>query len=375
MRRARDGSVMWWGEAPPVVIAPGTAASVTVAVSPVRPGHAVTVEYRVNGGPVRQAIGLPELRADDANAHLFRAVLPGQLGGLVEFLPMLRFAGQPISPGLAESAECHRYQVGRAAAPVVTARSSVRQSEEKILRVDEIRVTDLPLQRRVLSDGTECPLPIRYFDDRGLLAIFLANLGGAAKLLEGTGVQAVPQEDGKAVVALGCFEYRKTDIGSYNEVALCVLAEAPGDPVRANYVVSLPVTTEVANLAGREIWGFNKFVTSIDIKGDRKKFSTTIRDPEGAMIGALEGSRGATVPVPPNDMFMFSLLEGRLIKTRVRMLTPFHASSGEGFVFRVGMSRHPMANSLRTLALDGARPIVVQHADPFQALLFAGREV
>ena len=30
--------------------------------SPVRPGHAVTVEYRVNGGPVRQAIGKPPAR-------------------------------------------------------------------------------------------------------------------------------------------------------------------------------------------------------------------------------------------------------------------------------------------------------------------------
>ena len=78
-----------------------------VAVSPVRPGHAVTVDYRVNEGPVRQAIGLPEPRVHDLNARIFRAVLPGQSGGLVEYLPVLRFAGQPISPGLGESAEFH----------------------------------------------------------------------------------------------------------------------------------------------------------------------------------------------------------------------------------------------------------------------------
>ena len=83
-----------------------------MAVSPVRPGHAVTVEYRVNGGPVRQAIGLSEPRVDDASARLFRAVLPGQPRGTVEFLPVLRFAGQPISPRLGEQAECPRYEVG-----------------------------------------------------------------------------------------------------------------------------------------------------------------------------------------------------------------------------------------------------------------------
>ena len=99
MRRARDGSVLWWGDAdthgPPPVISPGAAAPVTVAVSPVRPGHAVTVEYRVNGGPIRQAIGQPEPRIHDLNARIFRAVLPGQSGSLVEYLPVLRFAGQP----------------------------------------------------------------------------------------------------------------------------------------------------------------------------------------------------------------------------------------------------------------------------------------
>ena len=133
MRRARDGSVLWWGEAdtpgPPPVISPGVAAPVTVAVSPVRPGHAVTVEYRVNGGPVRQAIALPEPRVHDLNARIFRAVLPGQSGGLVEYLPVLRFAGQPISPGLGESAECPRYQVGRGA--VETADPSPASSAER----------------------------------------------------------------------------------------------------------------------------------------------------------------------------------------------------------------------------------------------------
>jgi Protein of unknown function (DUF3237) len=115
MLRAHDGSVLRWGEAdtplPPAVISPGAPACVTTAVSPVRPGHAVTVEYRVNRGPVRQAIGLSEPRSHGVNARLFRAILPGQPGGLVEFLPVLRFAGQPISPRLGESAGCPRYQV------------------------------------------------------------------------------------------------------------------------------------------------------------------------------------------------------------------------------------------------------------------------
>ena len=244
---------------------------------------------------------------------------------------------------------------------------------EDHMKGHETRPTDLQLQRRVLSDGTECPLPIRYFDVQCLVATFLTDLDRAAELLKGTSLLAVSQEDGKAVVVLYCIEYRITDIGPYNEVGLTVLAAAPGDPIPANYVVNLPVTTAVANRAGREIWGYNKFVAAIDVKSEGKKFSTILRDTENVLVGALEGSRGASIPTPPADILTFTLLNGRVIKTVIRVLTPFHASSGESFVFKVGTSRHPMTNNLSTVALDGARPVLVQYANPLQALLFPGR--
>ncbi len=231
---------------------------------------------------------------------------------------------------------------------------------------------ELPLRRPVLSDGTVCPLPIRYFDDLYLAATFMTDLNRAAELLKGTGLQAVPQEDGKAVVVLFCGEYRSTDIGPYNEIGLTVLSLAPGDRVPAIYVTNLPVTTALANRAGREIWGFNKFVAAIDIKRDGKTFSATVRDPENITIAVLEGSRGASVPAPPTDILTFSLLKGRVIKTHIEVQSPLHVGGGDGFVLKVGTSDHPMAKNLRTLALDGKRPVLVQYADPAQALLFPG---
>jgi hypothetical protein len=238
--------------------------------------------------------------------------------------------------------------------------------------VEETQSVDLQLQQRVLSDGTQCSLPIRYFDVQCLVATFLTDLDRGAKLLEGTGLQAVAQ-GGKAVVLLYCIEYRITDIGPYNEVGLTVLARAPGDPIPAIYVVNLPVTTAVANRAGRELWGYNKFVAAIDVKSDGTSFLTTLNDLENARICAFEGTRGASVPAPAADILTFTLLNGRVIKTVIQVLTPFYASVGETFVLKVGTSRHPMTNNLRSLGLDGARPVLVQYADPFQALLFPGQ--
>jgi hypothetical protein len=68
--------------------------------------------------------------AHDPDERLFRALLPGQSGGLVEFLPVLRLVGQPISPRLIESTEWPHYQVGGVAAPVATASSSAMPGAE-----------------------------------------------------------------------------------------------------------------------------------------------------------------------------------------------------------------------------------------------------
>lgn len=131
-QHTRDGSVISWGTgdapAPPFVAEPGAPVPVTVAVSPIRPGHVVTVDYRVNDGPLRQVTAVPDLRAQGVNARLFRATLPAQTSGLVEFLPVLRLAGQPMSPRLEESAEPLRYEVGRAATSVDARRSHASEA-------------------------------------------------------------------------------------------------------------------------------------------------------------------------------------------------------------------------------------------------------
>jgi len=123
-RQARDGSVLWWGTkdapGPPHIVSPGHPTPITVAVSPVRPGQSVSIEHRANGGPIRQAMAVPVPGPHNAAIRIFRAFLPGQLSGLVDFLPVLRFAGQPISPRLAESTDCPRYRVGAGNPPAPT---------------------------------------------------------------------------------------------------------------------------------------------------------------------------------------------------------------------------------------------------------------
>jgi len=223
-----------------------------------------------------------------------------------------------------------------------------------------------------ISDGTEVALPIRYTRGSNLVATFLTDLKPAAQLLEGTGLQAVPQEDGQAVVLLLVYEYQSTDLRPYNEVGLAIMAVSPKDPVPGVYITDLPVTQDHTNRAGREIWGFPKFVTEIDITQEGKKFGVVVGNSESGQICSMEGTRGASLPVLPSDIFTLTILDGTVLRERVQIRFPSHLSSGEDFLLTVGDSSHQMASNLRLLGLDGATPLMVQYSPVFQSLLFEG---
>ena len=290
------------------------------------------------------------------------AILPGQVTDPEDLVgsALAILAGHKLSPTAAPALPLPQLPPLRAdATPANVGRSSLPKA--------------LPLQQRILSDGSPCPLPIRYFDAQLLIATYLVDYNRASALLRNTGVIAVPQGIGQALVAFGCFQYRKTDIGPYNEVGVAILAAAPQSPVPALYVVHLPVDTALANRAGHEIWGYNKFVASIDIADSGNNFSMTISDPDNVMIARFDGTRSASITMPPNDIVTFSILDGQLMRTVIQMMTRSQLGAGSGFSLKTGESTHPMADNLRALGLDNLSPVLVQYADPFQSLLFPGQ--
>ena len=171
--------------------------------------------------------------------------------------------------------------------------------------------TRLQLQRHTLGGGEVCSLPIRYFDARCLIATFRTDLDRATALLKGVGLDAVADGDGRATVLFGCFEYRDTDLGPYNEVGLGVLSRANGDRDPALYVLHLPVTTAKTDWIGRELWGYPKFVAAIILRGDDKAFSTTLSEAATGTIAVFEGGFGPAVPSPPCDLPTYSVLDSQ----------------------------------------------------------------
>jgi hypothetical protein len=233
-------------------------------------------------------------------------------------------------------------------------------------------------------------LPILYYDVSVFQAFFKVSAAAAEKMLSGTGLR--PVLAGKdALVGLAFFEYRRTSIGPYNEVGVCLAcypAYENGQPSAIRdflrpslqrklgfHILDLPVTTPAANAAGRELWGYPKFVAEIPLAFGPGRFEGAVLDPGSpAPIVTLTGTHGAALPVTGIDLVLFSHLDGALLKTVVDVDAKFHTALGAGFTLSVGASKHRMAENLRALGLHGASPVGIQRTDAFRSRLHAGRK-
>lgn len=244
-----------------------------------------------------------------------------------------------------------------------------------------------PQTAQMTSRG-EVQLPILYYDVSYLNAIFAVDWELAEDLLENTGLQAVRFPGDKALAGVAFFEYRKTSIGVYNEVGVVIVVTLANRPTKGLlrdfvrpsaeriagfHILDLPVTTEAANSAGREIWGYPKFVTDIPLQFGDRRFAGSVKDPvTGQNILTLEGAWGPSLTVPGFDLCLYSLREGQMLRTVVETDARMQTAGGRGFKLTVGPSTHRMAENLRALGLDGARPFVIQNATVFHSRLPAG---
>ena len=239
------------------------------------------------------------------------------------------------------------------------------------------------------TSAGDVDLPILYHDNSAVQAFFLCAPERLRPILEGTGLRPALVLGRNALVAVAGFEYRKTSVGSYNEVAVALAVYPPGRPdssvplydfVRplceralGVYIAELPVTTTVACAAGRELWGYPKFVTEIPFQLGPQALDFSVLDPQNrAEILHLWGELGFGVRLPGVDLMTYSNHQGAIVRTEVRVDAPFSLHPRPRIQLRVGPSTHRMAETVRRLGLDGARPALVLQTNTFRSILPAG---
>jgi hypothetical protein len=225
----------------------------------------------------------------------------------------------------------------------------------------------------------ELELPVRYADGSALACVYRVDLAAAREVLASECFEPLPV-GGRAMAQLMALEYRETSVGPYNEIGVLVLARRTGSrpsTIRSLlktaavedagwFVVNLPVTTGLTCAAGRELWGFPKYVTRIDTEFDRDGIQVILGE---ELVIEHRARFGVHVPPPP---FVFlSELDGRLLRTVVPVEHTVRMGGARSVrVYVTGNG--PTAATVRTLGLDHRRPMMAARADHLKFTLPLG---
>jgi hypothetical protein len=233
-------------------------------------------------------------------------------------------------------------------------------------------------------------LPALYYEASNVFALFRCDPEKVNTLLKDTPYRVGWKLARKPIVVVSFYEYRDTSIGPYNEVALAIPVLRPEDKKPFSsfldnyrklskrklgyYILDLPVTTNIACQGGIELWGYPKFVTDISFNLVGRNFEGMVKDPNSnEPIVTLSGKIGRGIPAPPFSVLLFSTVGGRDIRTDVNVRGRVKVSRGRGCALSIGDSEHQMAENLRKLDLDGAKPIMMSRTHKFQAILNEGK--
>jgi hypothetical protein len=227
-------------------------------------------------------------------------------------------------------------------------------------------------------------LPIFYYDGTAAGAVFPARLKALRRLMPDPRFSPARLAPGVGAVAVTCFEYRDTDIGPYNELAISVpLNEpwfAPNVPGRAliaglrrrqlhAWVHHLPVTTEIARLGGVELYNYPKFVGGIDFEQTTSERICRLSEGQEHIL-TLSGELLASSRKEGFQLFSHLWMDGQPQSSEFKInATELGVSLSRGAAQLELGTRHPIARELRSLLLS-RHPIQYQYIARFEGILY-----
>lgn len=209
-------------------------------------------------------------------------------------------------------------------------------------------VTKYPQNEQVtLSTGDIVKLPFLVRKAAGVILMGTADLQKLNDYLAPEGLQAIPVLPHRGLVLLFNMNYTDSDLGPYQEIVIQVLSTSAngkketlfknianlGDAVTSFvpllnnktdslhknssfFMWKLYVTTPLALVAGREIWGFPKDLADVNVVGSFAGSSFATVTGEGEMIHAEKNhANSSRIPVSI-DMRMISPKEYKQVSSR-----------------------------------------------------------
>jgi hypothetical protein len=211
-----------------------------------------------------------------------------------------------------------------------------------------------------LVDGIPFELPIRSQRASALMAGFRIDADRARELLPGLDLQPLRLWR-RALLLITVIDYQETVIGSYIEFSVaiaCTRGRRPAPPLlplvfrrafrMGQYVVDLPVSTEISVKGGKGIWGMPKHQASLDFRvGERTASSQYDLDGQLAMRIEIDRPRHTWLPLR-SSATNYSSFRGMLMKSDV-----YFRGVGGIILFKKGSARLCLGDQPRLEALKG----------------------
>jgi len=224
--------------------------------------------------------------------------------------------------------------------------------------------------RHALVDGIPFQLPVACQNSPALFAVFPIDAEKARALLPGNELHPFRLWN-KGLLVVTVIDYRETNIGKYIEYSIAIACTHGRKPAprllpglfmkhygTGQYVVDLPVSSEVSVKGGKGIWGMPKHQASLNyVITDEKVSSQYDLDGQLATYVEIERPAGARWPLrasAPN----YCAFRGMLMKSYIhfRGKCGFKLFGGAKARFVVG--DHPRVQPLKTLDI-APNPLVV----------------
>jgi hypothetical protein len=226
--------------------------------------------------------------------------------------------------------------------------------------------------RHALVDTIPFALPVASHETPALMAVFSIDARAAANLLPAAGaVHPLRLWRNRGALVITVVDYRSTNIGRYVEFSIAIActhgrrpgpALVPGLPLAqrlfgtGQYVVDLPVSSEISVKGGKGIWGMPKHQANLDFVIGPDSVSSQY-DLDGQLCVRIEVDRPRLDRLPMSMAASnYCSFRGMLMKSSVY----FDARMGVHPPLlrraRLQIGDHPRVQALKGLAI-GTRPL------------------
>ncbi len=219
-----------------------------------------------------------------------------------------------------------------------------------------------------LVDGIPFEMPIRSSKSPAFMAAFSIDAERARRLLPEGEIHPLRLWK-RGVLLITVIDYRETPIGKYIEFSVgiaCTRGRAPAPPLlplllmkpfgTGQYVVDLPVSTEISVKGGKGIWGMPKHQANLSFSiSDTRVSSQYDLDGKLALHIDMRRPTGIGVPLRATGVNWCSF-RGMLMKSTVYFRSKPHFAFGRSAEAKLVIGDHPRVQPLKELDISD-RPL------------------